>query len=145
MSNEPPPLPPAPPEVDPHAPLEPHVAELVALAELMLGAAYADGKATWPERSALASVLSGFFGHKDLPPVVSARIQTFDPKTFDVEATVKRVTVRTAEDRTQLLGLLSRVTDADARLNRGEEDYLRKVAALIGATADELAPFIAAD
>lgn len=145
MSIEPPPLPPPLPALDPSAPVETHVAELATLAELMLGAAHADGKATWPERSALASVLSGFLGHKDLPAEVTARIQAFDPKTFDLAAALKRLTVRTADDRAQLLGVLARVTDADARLLHGEVLYLKQVASLIGATADELAPFIKGD
>lgn len=154
MSNEPPPLPPVPPvassvpplpQADPHAPVEAHVGQLAAIAEILLGAAYADGKASVSEHSALAAVLTGFFGHKDLPEAVRARIQSFDPKAFDLATALQRLTVKTPDDRVQLLGLVSRVVDADARLAKGEEDYLRKLAGLIGATPEELAPFIAPD
>jgi len=145
MSNEPPPLPtPTEEGWDPKH-LEAHVAELAALAELMLGAAFADGKASWPERSALAGELVAFTGHKELPAAVKARIEQFDAATFDLAATCQRLAPPTKDDRVALLGLVARVTDADAELHPAERAYLQRVATLIGASDDELAPFIAED
>lgn len=141
MSHEPPPLPPPP---DP-ATLETHVRELATLAEIMLGAAYADGRATWPERSAIAAQLAGFLGHKELPDAIVARIQAFDPATFDLEAACRALNVKTPDDRVQLLALVARITDADARLNRGELTYLQRVASIVGATPEELEPFVKGD
>jgi len=141
MSHEPPPLPTPPaPET-----LEAHVRELATLAEIMLGAAYSDGRATWPERSAIAGQLAGFLGHKELPEAIVARIQAFDPKTFDLETACRALIVKTPDDRVQLLTLISRVTDADARLNLGERSYLERVAGFIGATREELEPFVTGD
>jgi len=129
----------------PAAALEPHVRQMVAIAELMLGAAHADGTISWPERSAIANVLMSFLGHRELPDAVTSHMQSFDPKSFDVEAACAALSTSTREDRAELLGLVARVTDADALLQAGEENYLRRVAKAIGASEEELAPFIAAD
>jgi uncharacterized tellurite resistance protein B-like protein len=129
----------------PTAALEPHVRQIVAIAELMLGAAHADGNVSWPERSAIADVLMSFLGHRELPDAVVSRMQGFDPTTFDVETACAALTVGSSQDRAELLGLIARVTDADALLQGGEEGYLRRVARAIGASDEELAPFLAPD
>jgi len=126
-------------------PEDPVVTQLLAIADLLLGAAHADGHVGWPERSAIARVLAGFVHTEDLPPAVRDRVQEFDPTRLDVERAVSRLTVKTSRDRRELLALVSRVVDADAELVPDEVGYLRRVAAAIGATEDELADFLEPD
>ncbi len=137
MSTPPPPLP------DPA--LEPHVRQLVAIAELLLGAAQSDGTVSWSERSAIATVLAGFLGEGDLPEIVHARVKAFEFGRFDMDKACAQLSLNSPEDRTNLLGLIARVTDADAVLKIGERSYLRRVAKAIGASDAELAPFIAGE
>jgi uncharacterized tellurite resistance protein B-like protein len=125
--------------------LEPHVRQLAAMAELMLGIAHADGSVSWAERATIASVLASFLDERKLPPEVDERIKAFDPAGFDAAATAKYLDLRTSDDRVALLDMVSRVADADTMLGEHEQTYLRKVAAAIGATEDELAPFLADD
>ncbi len=126
----------------PVAALEPHVRQMVAIAELMLGAAHADGRVTWPERSVMAQILTSFLGHRDLPEAVEARIADFSPQGYDPADSCRNLVLATPEDRVNLLELLSRVADADAVLMNGEASYLKRVALLVGATDEELAPFL---
>ena len=124
---------------------DPVVTQLVAIAELLLGAAHADGHVSWPERGAIARVLAGFVAADELPEAVRERVQGFDPSQLDVEAAVSRLTVRTSRDRKELLALVSRVVDADAELVPDEIGYLKRVAAAIGANDTELAEFLEPD
>lgn len=135
--------PPTPP-LPLHA-LEPHVRQMAAIAEILLGAAHSDGTVSWSERSAIAQVLTSFLDHRKLPEEVEIRFHAFDPATFDLEATCHSLELRTAEDRASLLALVSRVVDADAVLVAGEEHYLRRVAKAIGASDEELAPYLVCD
>lgn len=121
------------------------VAQLVAIADLLLGAAHADGTITWPERGAIARVLAGFVEQDELPEAVRDRIQRFDPDEHDITRAVSRLTVKTSRDRKELLALVSRVVDADAELVANEEGYLRSLAAAIGATEAELEEFLRPD
>ncbi|HRE88799.1 MAG TPA: TerB family tellurite resistance protein [Myxococcota bacterium] len=125
--------------------LEPHVRQLAAMAELMLGIAHADGAVSWAERATIASVLASFLDDRKLPPEVEERVKSFDPNDFDLAATCGFLNLSTSDDRVALLDMVSRVADADTMLGEHEQRYLRKVAAAIGATEDELAPFLAAD
>ena len=134
----------APPQL-PDTALEPHVRQLAVIAELLLAAAQSDGTVSWPERSAIASVLAGFIGEAGLPDAVHKRMQAFEFTTFSVEAACAQLALTGPDDRAGLLGLIARVTDADAVLKIGERSFLRRVARAIGASDAELAPFISHD
>jgi len=124
---------------------DPVISQLSAIADLLLGAAHADGHVDWAERSAIARVLAGFVEQDDLPAEVRERVQAFDPAQHDIAAAVARLTVKTRRDRLELLALVSRVVDADAELRPEEVGYLRRVADAIGASEEELEPFLRAD
>ncbi len=125
--------------------LEPHVRQLAAMAELMLGIAHVDGSVSWSERATVASVLASFLDHRELPEEVEQRVKSFDPARFDLEATCALLRLTDSEDRIALLDMVSRVADADTVLGANEQGYLRRVAHAIGATEEELAPFLADD
>jgi uncharacterized tellurite resistance protein B-like protein len=72
-------------------------------------------------------------------------MHAFEFSRFDLEGACARLSLAGPEDRRSLLSLIARVTDADAVLKIGERSYLKRVAKAIGASDDELTPFIAAD
>ncbi|MCB9733139.1 MAG: TerB family tellurite resistance protein [Deltaproteobacteria bacterium] len=119
--------------------------QLIAIAELLLGAAHADGTVSWAERGVMGKVLASFVGTGELPDAVQAAISAFDPASFDVARAVSKLTLTTRRDRAELLGIVSQIVDADATLEPDEEGYLRRVAEAIGASDDELLPFLEPD
>lgn len=125
--------------------LEPHVVQLIAIAELLVGAAHADGAVSWAERGVMGKVLASFVGTGELPEAVQEAITAFDPASFDVARAVSKLTLATRRDRAELLGLVSQIVDADAALAPDEAGYLRRVARAIGASEDELLPFLEPD
>lgn len=127
------------------ASMEPHVRQLIAIAELMLGAAHADGKVDWAERSAIGKTLTDFVGQGQLPQQVRDAIEAFDIATFDLRKPCADLVLCTSRDRKELLALVSAVTDADAVLTRPERAYLGGIARAIGATEAELQEFVEPD
>ena len=109
-----------------------HVQELGALAQLMLGAAWADGSKLAVEIVAVAEQLKGFVDSPTLPDHVSQLMGRFDPKTFDVAAACAKLRFSDDNDRLAVLSLLARVSGADRVLHPDEERYLMHVATLIG-------------
>jgi uncharacterized tellurite resistance protein B-like protein len=112
--------------------------EVAALAELMLGAAFADGHKEPVEVVAIAEQLKEFVAVDAMPHLVSKRIERFDPATFDVEAACREIAVQTDEERIAILQLVARVIGAKSGLHPAEEVYLRKVAAGLGIDPDSL-------
>jgi len=117
---------------------EAHVRELAALGELMLGAAYADGVKVAVEVIAIAEQLKEFVAADKLPRHVQARLEAFDPTTFDLAAAVGALSLREDRDRQAVLTLVARVTHSDRHLHPGEERYLRDVATLLGLDPDTI-------
>ncbi len=111
---------------------EVHVQELGALAELMLGAAWADGSKIAVEIVAIAEQLKEFVETTSLPEHVSQRMENFDPTRFDIVAGCAQLTLTNDEDRMAVLALLARVVGADRVLHPAEEAYMMQVAAALG-------------
>jgi len=111
---------------------EVHVQELGALAQLMLGAAWADGNKAAVEVVAIAEQLKEFVDSASLPEHVSQLMESFEPASFDLAAACAKLRLADDEDRLGVLSLLVRVTGADRVLDPAEEGYLMQVARLLG-------------
>ena len=111
---------------------ESHVAELAAIGELMLGAAWSDGEKCAVEIITIAEQLKDFVEADDLPAFVSRRLEKFDPENFDVEKACESLRLTTYQDRLNVLNLVARVTGADMVVRPEELAYLKRVAAAIG-------------
>lgn len=107
-----------------------------ALADLLLGAAYADGTFDGSERQAIERVLGDRVG-VPLPAVLAEHVATFDPATLDIPAAVARLGLTGAADRRGLLALVASVTDADDIHDFSEDAYLNRLADAAGADEDE--------
>lgn len=117
---------------------EHHVQELATLGELMLGAAWCDGKKDPVEVVAIAEQLKEFVDHDELPPHVVDRLERFDPATFSLEAACGKLRFEDDADRLGVLKLLARVAGADRRLHAAEMDYLRRFARCAGLDPDSI-------
>lgn len=111
---------------------EVHVQELGALAQLMLGVAWADGSKTAVEIVAIAEQLKEFVETTSLPPHVSNLMGEFDPTTFDPVAACACLHAKSYDDRVAVLSLLARVAGADKVVHPAEDAFLRKVADALG-------------
>jgi uncharacterized tellurite resistance protein B-like protein len=107
-----------------------------ALADLLLGAAHADGEVDGAEKSAIERVLGERMG-LPLPPGLIAHIAAFDPGRLDVAAAVARLDLRGAADRRGLLALVASVTDADDLHDLSEDTYLNELADAAGADEED--------
>ncbi len=118
--------------------VEPHVEQLALVAELMLGAAHADGDYAGVEIVAIGEQLKGFVEAGELPGHVRRRIRIFDPESFDPKEACAALTFHDDHDKFGLLNLIATVTGADQVLHDAEADYIRLVASAIGLDPNEL-------
>jgi len=107
------------------------------LAGILLGAAFADGVFVGTEALAIHKILRDLVGSGDLPEELQDYIDAFDVETFDLEAACKKLRLTTSDDRRSLLALVAQVVEADNILDLDEDAYIRRLAALIGASKDE--------
>lgn len=111
---------------------EAHVRELAALAELMLGAAWADGSKVAVEVVAIAEQLKEFVETTSLPSHVIRVMDRFDPASFDPKSACAALRFANHDDRLSVITLLARIAGADKILHPAEQAYLDVVATAIG-------------
>ena len=112
--------------------------ELKTIASILMGAAHADGSVDGDEADTILEILNEMLGDREMPDVRS-HLEGFDPGSFDLAAAAGSLHLAGSEDRRSLLLLVSRVTDADDVHDLREDDYIREVAAAIGAEPEEYA------
>lgn len=115
-----------------------NIPELKLIAEILMGAAMADGEYDGSEAETIEGILRDLVGPDQFPGEVGAHIEDFDHGGFDATATAKRLNLATAEDRKSLLALIAEVTDADDVHDMREDAYIKEIAEAIGAGPDEL-------
>lgn len=116
-----------------------NIEELTLIADILMGAAHADGDYDGTEAETIAGILGDLIGRDNFPDQVRAHLDAFEPAGFNVEATCARLHLAGAEDRRSLLALIADVTDADDIHDESEDAYIRKVAQAIGASEEEYA------
>ena len=114
-------------------------APLAALADLLLGAAHADGSGATVEVDAVRALLTELAGEGGLPEPVAARIAAFELGALDVEGAAKTLTGSGLVTARQVLELCCKVRDADEEIDLAEDDYMRKVGAALGLAASDFA------
>jgi uncharacterized tellurite resistance protein B-like protein len=116
---------------------KPSFDELQRIADILMGAAYADGVHQEEEAAAIEKVLQELIEQPTLPAALRQHIAAFDPKSFDVAKACAALGPRTAQERKQLLRLIATVTEIDQIHDFDESDYIIQVAKHIGAEPDE--------
>jgi len=103
---------------------------IVPICDLLLGAAYADGRLEASEQDTVRELLSDLAGGA-LPPDVAKRIASFDPKKFNLAATAKQFAADSIDDRKRLLYLVAAVHEADDELDLAEDQFMVDLAAAL--------------
>ncbi|MBU1238588.1 TerB family tellurite resistance protein [Myxococcota bacterium] len=103
------------------------------LADLLMGAAYADNNLENSEQAIVLKIMQEMTSQRMLPASLMSHISAFNPKAFNLDKTLKAFGVKGGEEAKLLLGLLIRVTEADDVYDMDEGSYLMKVATAINA------------
>jgi len=100
---------------------------ILPICDLLLGAAYADGRLEASERQTVRELLSDLAGGT-LPPEVVARIDGFDPKRFDLAACAAQFVKDPIDDKKRLLYLVAAIHEADDELDLAEDAFMADLA-----------------
>jgi uncharacterized membrane protein YebE (DUF533 family) len=109
------------------------------VADLLMGAAYADWNLDGRELDAVRALLAQAMGRDAIPDWLEARLASFEPTRLDVVAVVRGLGLATDEERRYLLELIVAVHESDELWDFEEDDYLHKVAAALGMRRDAYA------
>ena len=112
--------------------------QIQAVAELLLGAAHADGEYDGHEAEVIGDVLRGLGPEEDLPPEVSGHLARFDIEGFQIEEACSRLSMIRDDDKLGVLALIHEVTDADGVHDLAESEYIHQVAEALGVDEDEV-------
>lgn len=110
---------------------------VTALADILLAAAFADGKFVGEESAEIERILQDRLGVETLPDEVVQHIWNFDPEDFDLSASCRRFHLKGPDDRRSLLRLVADVVEADQIHDMDEDAFIRQVAAEIGSEPEE--------
>jgi len=107
-------------------------ANLMAVADILLGAAYADGTGDGSEILAVRDLLKEITGAKDLAPELEKRVSTFSVKSFDLEKSAKAFKDGAKITPRRVLELCATIRDADEEHDLAEDDYIKAVGKALG-------------
>ena len=113
------------------------IEELKHIADILMGAAYADGVHEIVEAAAIRRVLAELVGGGALPDAVARRLEAFDIAAFRLEETCANLKMSSPDRRRRLLQLVAQVTESDEVHDFDETDYILRVARSIGASREE--------
>jgi uncharacterized tellurite resistance protein B-like protein len=102
------------------------------IADLLMGAAHADAQVDKVELDAVKKLLCQFTGSPSLSARLEQRVASFDPKRFDIRATVSKLHLKTDVEKRKLVELVAAVEQADDVIDLAEDAYLRRVADALG-------------
>lgn len=102
------------------------------IANLLMGAAYADDDLDGRELETVRKLLTEAIGDGELPHDLEAKLHLFDPEEHDVKATVDAIDLPNDDMKMKLLELIVAVHDSDEVLDVGEDEYVIEVAEAMG-------------
>ncbi|MEM1033566.1 MAG: TerB family tellurite resistance protein [Myxococcota bacterium] len=104
-----------------------------AIADLLMGAAYADRYLDGREFDSVRQTLLKATGRGVLPADLEARLRRFDPQSHDPAAVAASMTsTLDPTEKRRVLELIAAVHDADEVWDLDEDAYLRRVAGALG-------------
>jgi protein-disulfide isomerase-like protein with CxxC motif len=98
------------------------------IADLLMGAAYADKELDGRELDTVKALLAKVTGQESLSPEMSDRLRRFNPNRFDAAATAKALGLTDNRQKRYLIEMIAAVTEADDNLDLAENEYLETVA-----------------
>jgi len=112
---------------------------LESVADLMMGAAYADGHLAGVELRTVRDLLETLVDEKEQLDALMAHVDKFSPDKFDLKQCCNNVDVGSLKAARTLLTMIARVTDADQIQDLDEGAYLRRVATFLGVAEEDCA------
>ncbi len=109
------------------------------IANLLMGAAYADDDLDGRELETVRKLLTEAMGEEELPHDFEKKLLLFDPEEHDVEQTVSAIDLGDDDMKIKLLELIVAVHDSDEVLDIGEDEYVIEVAEAMGLPKDKYA------
>lgn len=98
------------------------------IADLLMGAAYADRKLDGRELEAVKKLLADLMGVEAVPGDIMQRLEAFDAKSFDAAAAATALEIQDDDEKVRLVELIATVTEADEEIDLDENEYLENVA-----------------
>ncbi|HEY0709376.1 MAG TPA: TerB family tellurite resistance protein [Polyangia bacterium] len=102
------------------------------VADLLLGAAHADGRLEGNEQGTVKRLLREILGTTTLPIDLEFRLEDFDPKSLDFEHIGRAFAGDSLIEKRRLLELVASVHAGGDEVDLVEDAYVRKVGAAIG-------------
>jgi len=109
------------------------------LADLLMGAAYADRKLDGREGETVRAKLAEWLEVDEIPGELNERLESFDPETFDLEVSAALLAPDDVSRAREILELVAAVNEADEELDLDEDRYLRNLAKELGVEESEYA------
>lgn len=113
--------------------------DLRHVADILMGAAHADGRYERQEADAIKKTLAELMQDEPLPDVLDEYLELFEPETFELKQSIAALNLDQPEQRRFLLKLVARVTEVDDVHDLDETAYIVQVARAAGASPDEYA------
>ncbi len=105
--------------------------QMVHLVRLLMGAAMADGEFDGLEAGEISDILHEVFDG-DVPSAVSMEMAKFEVEDFSVQESCDALNFSTDAQRSALIALVTRVTEADSLHDLAESSYIKQVVGAIG-------------
>ena len=113
-----------------------NIDQIKRIADILMGAAYADGSLDGVELKTVVTILSSLMGGA-IPTEVKTHLGAFRTEKFDLPRTCEGLELAGPKDRKGLLALVAKITEADEIHDLDESAYIRRVATHIAASPDE--------
>jgi len=115
---------------------------LRALADVLLAAAHADGKACARELRTVRRLMTNITGADAPPPWLEQAIGTFDPSKFDLATATEALREIPAVQRRHVIELVRAVCDANNAFDLEEESFLIRLALALALSQEDSADLV---
>jgi uncharacterized tellurite resistance protein B-like protein len=105
---------------------------ITIVADLLMGAAHADGRLEGLEEATVKRMLREIMGAPSLPMDLEFRLAEFTPESLDLGEVGAAFAGDTPLEKRRLLELISTLTGADGEFDLAEDAYVRRVGLAIG-------------
>jgi len=110
----------------------------LALADIMCGAALADGNFDVSERIVALAMLMKVLGVTQLPAEVEAHVNAFDRGRFNLAAAIKRLDLESDKEKRSLLKVVADIVKADTKVEKTERTFVTRLGKVLGIPANEM-------
>ena len=105
---------------------------IAIVADLLMGAAHADGRLEGLEQATVKRILREIIGVHSLPMDLEFQLAEFKPETLDLGEVGAAFAEDTPLEKRRLLELITTLTGADGEFDLAEDAFVRRVGLAIG-------------